>query len=80
LERIRALIDEHDKDPEAHQRARRDRDTDTQGSFMLVKDLEKRVSRLEIFKSQATLLGGMGLIILGALAAAVAERIALHGF
>jgi hypothetical protein len=47
---------------------------------MLVKDLEKRVSRLEIFKSQATLLGGMGLIILGALAAAVAERIALHGF
>lgn len=80
MERIRLLIEEHDKDPFAHQSARRDRDTDTAGSYRLVTALEKRVARLEIFKSQATVLGGLGLIILGAVATAVAERILLHGW
>lgn len=75
MERIRSLIEEHDKDPDAHQRARRNRDTDTEGSFQLVKELEKRVARLEIFKSQVTLLGGIGLIILGATASAVVLKI-----
>lgn len=40
---------------------------------------DQRLSRLEAFKGQATLLGGIGLTILGALSFAVIERFMLHG-
>lgn len=40
---------------------------------------ERRISKLEAFKSQATLLGAIGFSILGAVVFAVAERFIVHG-
>lgn len=69
-------LQEHDRWEYAHAEMRHRAANEDTGWRLGV---DQRLSALERFKAQAMLLGAIGFTVLGALAAAVAERFMVHG-
>ncbi len=69
---LRDELDAHRRDAYAHSQMM---GRVMQENIALRERFENRLNALERFRAQATIVGGIGLIILGAVAAAVAERV-----